>query len=70
MASQSCVLSLPDALKQCDQDPNCGGFESTTNQAWHQTFDINGLPTVQLFAKDSQLNANAEWTSFVKDDSN
>ena len=70
LASGYCILSFPDALKQCDQDPNCGGFGITTNQEWHQAFDRNGLPTIELFSINAQPVYNVEWTSFVKDDSN
>ena len=58
---------MPDALKQCDGDAECGGYEVTTNENWHGSFDRDGLSAVQLFKTGSQVLANYEWSSFLKD---
>lgn len=65
-----CILSFPDALKHCNQDPNCGGYGITTNQGWHQSFDRDESPAVELFPIGSQPIYNFEWIAFIKDDSN
>ncbi|CAF3497133.1 unnamed protein product, partial [Rotaria socialis] len=66
VVSGYCVLTIPDALTQCNSDPNCGGIEVTTNVGWHNAYDVNGQTVVQLFAVGSATNPNAEWTCFNK----
>ncbi|CAF4495267.1 unnamed protein product, partial [Rotaria socialis] len=66
VVSGYCVLTIPDALTQCDSDPNCGGIEVTTNVGWHNAYDVNGETVVQLFAVGSATNPNAEWNCFNK----
>jgi hypothetical protein len=65
-----CILPMPDALEQCNQDPDCGGFEITDHTAWRHTYDRNRIPSVQLLKRGSKIIHNADWTSFLKDDSN
>ncbi|CAF3761940.1 unnamed protein product [Rotaria socialis] len=66
VVSGYCVLTIPDALIQCNSDPNCGGIEVTTNVGWHNAYDVNGQTVVQLFAVGSATNPNAEWNYFNK----
>ncbi|CAF3610740.1 unnamed protein product [Rotaria socialis] len=66
VVSGYCVLTIPDALTQCNSDPNCGGIEVTTNVGWHNAYDVNGQTVVQLFAVGSATNPNAEWNYFNK----
>ncbi|CAF4257645.1 unnamed protein product, partial [Rotaria magnacalcarata] len=61
-----CILTIPDALTQCNSDPNCGGIEVTTNVGWHNAYDVNGQTVVQLFAVDSATTPNSEWNCFNK----
>ncbi|CAF4248773.1 unnamed protein product, partial [Rotaria magnacalcarata] len=61
-----CVLTIPDALTQCNSDPNCGGIEVTTNANWHSAYDANGETVVQLFAVGSATNPNSEWSFYNK----
>lgn len=65
-----CILSLHDGIFQCDADPECGGFEMTTNLPWHSSFDRPGLTAVQLFSKGSPAINNTEWGCFLKADAN
>ncbi|CAF1021727.1 unnamed protein product, partial [Rotaria magnacalcarata] len=61
-----CVLTIPDAVAQCNRDPNCGGYDVTTNIAWHLLFDVNGQPVVQLFKLGSSTLPNTEWEFYSK----
>ncbi|CAF4264273.1 unnamed protein product, partial [Rotaria magnacalcarata] len=61
-----CVLTIPDAVAQCNSDPNCGGYDVTTNIAWHRLFDVNGQPVVQLFKLGSSTLPNTEWEFYSK----
>ncbi|CAF1617781.1 unnamed protein product, partial [Rotaria magnacalcarata] len=64
--SGHCILTIPDALTQCNSDPNCGGIGVTTNADWHNAYDANGETVVQLFAVGTATTPNAEWNSFNK----
>ena len=61
-----CILSLHDGVEQCNNDPDCGGFEITTNLPWHTQFDVPSLIAVQLFKKDTAPDANSEWAPYLK----
>ncbi|CAF5198803.1 unnamed protein product, partial [Rotaria magnacalcarata] len=61
-----CVLTIPDAVAQCNSDANCGGYEATTNAAWHNAYDVNGQTVVQLFALGAATNPNNEWKFYNK----
>ncbi|CAF4364035.1 unnamed protein product, partial [Rotaria magnacalcarata] len=61
-----CVLTLADAVKHCNSDPNCGGYEVTTNAGWHAAYDRNGQSVVQLFLVNSPTTPNHEWNCFNK----
>jgi hypothetical protein len=62
----TCILPFLDGLKQCDNDPECGGFGFTTNVPYHAKFDGKGLPVIELFKNGSLTNANPEWDSYRK----
>ncbi|CAF4543499.1 unnamed protein product, partial [Rotaria socialis] len=61
-----CVLTIPDALTQCNADPNCGGYDVTTDVGWHLLFDVNGQKVVQLFAVGAATLPNAAWSFYKK----
>ncbi len=66
LAPGNCIVSLPFAAKVCDRLSQCGGFEVTTNTAWHDLFDVNGLPSAELFSVTDTATPNAEWTPYLK----
>jgi hypothetical protein len=66
IAAGYCILSFNDAVQHCDRDPECGGFDITTNVNYRNLFERNGLPSVQLFRKGSATSANVEWSSYLK----
>ncbi|CAF5165581.1 unnamed protein product, partial [Rotaria magnacalcarata] len=61
-----CVLTIPDAVAQCNRDPNCGGYDVTTSAAWHLLYDVNGQTVVQLFKRGSCTRRNNEWKFYRK----
>ncbi|CAF3635144.1 unnamed protein product, partial [Rotaria socialis] len=61
-----CILTIPDALTQCNSDPNCGGFDVTTNVDWHNAYDVNGQTVVQLFTAGAPTNPTTEWSFYSK----
>ncbi|CAF4390830.1 unnamed protein product, partial [Rotaria magnacalcarata] len=65
-AAGYCILTIPDAVAQCNSDPNCGGIEVTTDVNWHKAYDVNGQTVVQLFALGAATNPNNEWKFYDK----
>ncbi|CAF3384013.1 unnamed protein product [Rotaria socialis] len=61
-----CILTIPDALTLCNSDPNCGGFDVTTNVDWHNAYDVNGQTVVQLFTAGAPTNPTTEWSFYSK----
>ncbi|CAF2184932.1 unnamed protein product [Rotaria magnacalcarata] len=61
-----CILTIPDAVAQCNSDANCGGYDVTTNAGWHKANDVNGQTVVQLFTAGAPTNPSAEWKFYSK----
>ncbi|CAM4801736.1 unnamed protein product [Rotaria magnacalcarata] len=61
-----CILTIPDAVAQCNSDANCGGYDVTTNAGWHKANDVNGQTVVQLFTAGAPTNPSAEWRFYTK----
>ncbi|CAF1275361.1 unnamed protein product [Didymodactylos carnosus] len=61
-----CISTLTTAIQYCDNDINCAGYEYTTNQDWHHTYDRNGSPSVQLYGRSRNATENNGWTTCVK----
>ena len=61
-----CVMGLADAILHCNQDSNCAGYGLTTNKNYHQAYDRDGIPAVQLYRAGSVAYANHQWFSYAK----
>jgi len=63
-----CTLPWSQAVTQCNSDPQCAGIALTTNNNWHNAYNKNNEPAVQLLSNSAPhvTNTNTEWFMFYK----